>query len=65
MNEKQKEFNKKHAVSFATELADSLHEKLKSIGIKSDPEALFCNLYDEKYSEKLDDLIAMIIEDLS
>lgn len=65
MHEKHYEFNKENSVSFTTELADLLHEKLKKIGIKSDPEALFCNLYDEKYSEKLDDLIALIIEDLA
>lgn len=65
MNKKYLEFNSKVGIDFTTELADILHEKLKTIGIKSDPEALLCNLYDEKYSEKLDDLIQCIIEDLT
>lgn len=65
MHKKHREFNKENSVSFTTELADLFHEKLNKIGIKSDPEALSRNLYDEKYSEKLDDLIALIIEDLA
>lgn len=65
MSKKYLEFNRKVGIDFTTELADVLHEKMKTIGIKSDPEALFCNLYDEKYSEKLDDLIQCIIEDLT
>jgi len=65
MNKKYLEFNRVVGIDFTTELADLLHDKLKCVGIKSDPEALFCKLYDETYSDKLDELIQMIIEDLT
>ena len=65
MNKKYLEFNRVVGIDFTTELADLLHDKLKDIGIKSDPDALFCKLYDETYSDKLDELIQMIIEDLT
>lgn len=65
MNKKYLDFNKKVGIDFTTDLADMLHEHLKTISVNSDPEALFCNLYDDKYREKLDDLIMTIIEDLT
>lgn len=65
MNKKYLEFNRVVGIEFTTQLADLLHNRLEDIGVKSDPDALFWKLYDETYSEKLDELIQMIIEDLT
>ena len=65
MNKKYLEFNRVVGIDFTTQLADLLHDKLEDIGVNSDQEVLFFKLYDGKCSDKLDELIQMIIEDLT
>lgn len=65
MNKKYLEFNRVVGIDFTAQLAELLHDKLEDIGVNSDQEVLFFKLYDGKFSDKLDELIQMIIEDLT